>query len=116
MAGAARSMLDRSYGSNELELADLGRQEVAMRRLLLIAAITMAAASAVLLAAKPGQAADLGVHARHVSRSHCGPSGCRWHRVNYRCPDLSCYPLYGAYGPYGGAGYWGAYSYGYDYR
>jgi hypothetical protein len=26
---------------------------------------------------------------------------------------LSCRPLYGAYGPYGGAAYWDAYSYGY---
>ena len=27
------------------------------------------------------------------------------------CPDgLSCYPLYGAYGPYGGQAYWSAYS------
>lgn len=28
-----------------------------------------------------------------------------------RCPDrYSCYPLYGAYGPYGGEAYWAAYS------
>ena len=42
----------------------------------------------------------------------CGPLGCRWYRDCYRgCPDgLSCYPLYGAYGPYGGTAYWGAYS------
>jgi hypothetical protein len=27
------------------------------------------------------------------------------------CPDgFSCYPLYGAYGPYGGVAYWGAYT------
>jgi hypothetical protein len=27
------------------------------------------------------------------------------------CPDgYSCYPLYGAYGPYGGPAYWGAYT------
>ena len=27
------------------------------------------------------------------------------------CPDeVSCYSLYGAYGPYGGGAYWGAYS------
>jgi hypothetical protein len=27
------------------------------------------------------------------------------------CPDgLSCYPLYGAYGPYGGEAYWAAYT------
>jgi hypothetical protein len=42
----------------------------------------------------------------------CGPNGCRWYHVCLRgCPDaLSCYPLYGAYGPYGGVAYWGAYS------
>jgi hypothetical protein len=88
-----------------------------MRRSLLIAAIAIAAASAPLMSAKPGQAADLAVNSRHVSRSDCGPSGCRWQHS--RCPDqLSCYPLYGAYGPYGGEGYWGAYAYahGYDYR
>jgi hypothetical protein len=90
-----------------------------MRRPLLIAAITIATALAALLIAKPGQAADLNIHNRHVSRSDCGPSGCRRHRIAYRCPDLSCYPLYGAYGPYGGAAYWGAYSWGalsYGYR
>ena len=42
----------------------------------------------------------------------CGPRGCAWHAVCPRgCPDgYSCYPLYGAYGPYGGAAYWGAYT------
>jgi hypothetical protein len=42
----------------------------------------------------------------------CGPAGCDWHRVCSRpCPDgYSCAPLYGAYGPYGGVGYWGAYT------
>ena len=89
-----------------------------MRRPLLIAAITIATASAALLIAKPGQAADLSIN-RHVARSDCDASGCRRHHVIYRCPDLSCYPLYGAYGPYGGAAYWGAYSWGaysYGYR
>ena len=82
-----------------------------MRRPHLIAVTTIAIASAAFLFAKPGQAADLNVHSRHVSRSDCGPSGCRRHRIAYRCPDLSCYPLYGAYGPYGGMAYWSAYSY-----
>src|SRR5262245_2945779 len=42
----------------------------------------------------------------------CGPLGCDWRRVcPRRCPDgISCYPLYGAYGPYGGTGYWAAYT------
>ena len=34
---------------------------------------------------------------------------CRGYRCG--CPDrYSCYPLYGAYGPYGGVPYWSAYS------
>ena len=42
----------------------------------------------------------------------CGPAGCNWHHVCAPvCPDgSSCTPLYGAYGPYGGEGYWGAYT------
>jgi|SRR5689334_23370550 len=42
----------------------------------------------------------------------CGPNGCNWHHVcSDPCPDgYSCTPLYGAYGPYGGPGYWGAYT------
>jgi hypothetical protein len=42
----------------------------------------------------------------------CGPAGCNWHRVCTRqCPDgYSCAPLYGAYGPYGGVGFWGAFT------
>lgn len=42
----------------------------------------------------------------------CGPAGCNWVKVCTRpCPDgYSCTPLYGAYGPYGGQGYWGAYT------
>lgn len=44
----------------------------------------------------------------------CGPAGCDWHHVCARpCPDgYSCYPLYGAYGPYGGGAYWASYTYG----
>ena len=35
---------------------------------------------------------------------------CRKRLVWRGCPDrFSCYPLYGAYGPYGGVGYWTAY-------
>jgi hypothetical protein len=61
-------------------------------------------------------------HAAHHGRAHavsvcprewvCGASGCEWRVICHRpCPDsYSCSSLYGAYGPYGGAGYWGAYS------
>jgi hypothetical protein len=49
---------------------------------------------------------------RHVCRGpQCGPylpCGVRCRRV---CPDrYSCFPLYGAYGPYGGTAYRGAYT------
>lgn len=42
----------------------------------------------------------------------CGPDGCRSRRVcGSPCPDgYSCYSLYGAYPPYGGTLYWGAYT------
>jgi hypothetical protein len=42
----------------------------------------------------------------------CGPDGCNtFHLCSRPCPDgTSCFPLYGAYGPYGGVGYWGAYT------
>lgn len=42
----------------------------------------------------------------------CRRSGCNWRRVCARiCPDgVSCYPLYGAYGPYGGVEYWAGYT------
>lgn len=48
----------------------------------------------------------------------CGPDGCNVYHVCTRaCPDgESCAPLYGAYGPYGGLKYWGAYTdSGWDY-
>ena len=40
----------------------------------------------------------------------CAPRGCAWHRVCRRCGGYFCYSLYGAYGPYGGVPYWGAYT------
>jgi hypothetical protein len=49
----------------------------------------------------------------------CSAGGCDWRRFCPRiCPDgYSCFPLYGAYGPYGGMSYWGAYTYsGWGYR
>jgi hypothetical protein len=85
-----------------------------MRRLLYLVTAIIAIPAFALLFAGRGQAADLNVYKRQASRSDCGPSGCGWHHLTYRCPDrLSCYPLYGAYGPYGGAAYWDVYSYGY---
>ena len=41
----------------------------------------------------------------------CGPEGCAPQRVcRYLCRGYFCYSLYGAYGPYGGPSYWGAYT------
>jgi len=88
----------------------------------LIMAVTMAAVVFGLQAA--AGAADLGVtyngapSARVVAEPRCprqwvcGPAGCGWQRLcRVGCPDgYSCSPLYGAYGPYGGTGYWGAYT------
>lgn len=67
------------------------------------------------------KAADTGISAgRRIAASNrycqdlwrCGPNGCNWYHVCTRpCPDgYSCTPLYGAYGPYGGASYWGGYT------
>jgi hypothetical protein len=52
-------------------------------------------------------AADLGVshHSRRVVAQASRPMSC---------PDgYGCYPLYGAYGPYGGTAYWTSFSYRY---
>jgi hypothetical protein len=65
------------------------------------------------------QAAELGAApARSAARQcpqvwACNPKGCGYMRIcRPICPDrYSCAPLYGAYGPYGGEGYWGAYTY-----
>ena len=47
----------------------------------------------------------------------CSPSCLTDHHCRPFCPDgYSCYPLYGAYGPYGGIAYWDAYTAGWGYR
>jgi hypothetical protein len=69
------------------------------------------------------RAADIGVYGRepsarvtaggHCSRQwFCGPEGCGWQRFcRVGCPDrYMCSSLYGAYGPWGGTAYWGAYT------
>jgi len=42
----------------------------------------------------------------------CDSFGCQWHKICPRtCPDrYSCWSLYGAYAPYGGVGFWGAFT------
>jgi hypothetical protein len=65
------------------------------------------------------KAADLDLRASSadgVNMCHrawrCSPQGCGWRRIcGSPCPDgYSCFSLYGAYGPYGGAAYWSAYT------
>jgi hypothetical protein len=78
-----------------------------MRRLFLLAAVAATLTLDASWFAEPGQAADLSVK----QSSQQNVLHRRYH-IYGRCPDqLSCWPLYGAYGPYGGVGYWSAYSY-----
>jgi hypothetical protein len=96
-----------------------------MRRTLYLVAAIIAISSIALLYPSRGHAADISVNKGYVSPSHYAPSAYRYRRY-YGCPDrLSCSPLYGAYGPYGGQAYWSAYGYDtlnpdaysyYDYR
>ena len=81
------------------------------RILCLMAAVTTMSSVAL---ATASQAADIGVTKGHTIHSRTAQFERR-HRIP-RCSDpFSCFPLYGAYGPYGGVGYWSAYSYGFDY-
>ena len=79
-------------------------------------------AATTLISAEPSRAADRRLTALPYDSCHdvwtCGPAGCRARHICPRvCPDrYSCYALYGAYGPNGGAGYWAAYTSGWGYR
>jgi hypothetical protein len=64
------------------------------------------------------KSAEIGVPPARVARAlppcvgtgPCNPA-CLHHDCKPLCPDgYSCYPLYGAYGPYGGTAYWDAYT------
>lgn len=61
---------------------------------------------------RQASAADLAPFAAPVKAKRCLHGNCVWPRYGWRgCPDrYSCSALYGAYGPYGGEGYWAAYS------
>jgi hypothetical protein len=96
-----------------------------MSRILSMAAAVALIACAGATTIMSAKAADVSAGRRVASNQYCqqiwrcGPAGCNWHRVCSRlCPDGSytCSPLYGAYGPYGGTSYWGAYTdAGWDY-
>lgn len=64
------------------------------------------------MASRRERVVELGPNCQRLQR--CDGDICRMKTICWRgCPDrYSCAPLYGAYGPYGGSGYWGAYSYG----
>lgn len=94
-----------------------------MRKMLLVAIIGSAIVAPGCLVLDYAQAADSLIrtkrsrieavaspYCREVER--CDRSGCYLQRICVSpCPDgYSCYPLYGAYGPYGGTAYWGAYT------
>lgn len=93
-----------------------------MRKLLLTIGL-MGTALGLQASLMTAQAAELGVYKAPPVRAAalapgcfrrevCGPEGCFMKTTCHTpCPDrYSCAPLYGAYGPYGGTGYWGAYT------
>jgi hypothetical protein len=72
----------------------------------------VAAALAVLLSL-PGDAAADGMAVKQRARKAVAHTSV----MRPACPDpYSCSPLYGAYGPYGGAAYWTRYTYAGWYR
>jgi hypothetical protein len=85
----------------------------------IILAMTAALALFASGALTPGALADEAPPVRHAKRvhhactgPHCGPYQPCGARCRIVCPDgYSCAPLYGAYGPYGGVGYWGGYTF-----
>lgn len=73
----------------------------------------LAAALAVIVSSSDDASAD------SVAVKHHARRGAVVHTsvVRPACPDpYSCSPLYGAYGPYGGAAYWTRYTYSGWYR
>jgi hypothetical protein len=98
-----------------------------MTRIALVAAGVCMAGCVALGFSTSGGAAELVAPRAHVAEAMtpcdgirpCRPVSCRLdHRCRPLCPDgYSCYPLYGAYGPYGGMAYWDAYTGGsWEYR
>ena len=60
-----------------------------------------------------------GVRARPAKTVKAAPRKCPRDQcgVPIKCPDGTCFSLYGAYGPYGGQVHWGRYTYaGWGYR
>lgn len=82
--------------------------------ILVVAAVTLCASEWV---ARPGYADDAPSVRQKALRPACRGPACGPYapcgvRCRVVCPDgYSCQPLYGAYGPYGGVAYWGAYTF-----
>lgn len=75
-----------------------------------ICVVTVALA---VLCSLSGHASADGMKVKHQARKVVAHTSI----VRPACPDpYSCYPLYGAYGPYGGAAYWTRYTYAGWYR
>ena len=71
------------------------------------------AAAVAVLFSLPGDASADGMSVKHHARKAVPQTSV----MRPACPDpYSCAPLYGAYGPYGGAAYWTRYTYAGWYR
>jgi len=72
------------------------------------------AATVAVLSSLPGDALADGISVKHYARKAVPKTSVM---RPTSCPDpYSCAPLYGAYGPYGGAAYWTRYTYAGWYR
>ena len=70
--------------------------------------ICVVAAALAVLFSMPSDASADGMRVKHHARKAVGSTSV----MRPACPDpYSCSPLYGAYGPYGGAAYWTRYTY-----
>ena len=75
--------------------------------------ICVVAAALAVLFSMPGDASADGMTVKHHARKVVAHTSV----MRPACPDpYSCSPLYGAYGPYGGAAYWTRYTYAGWYR
>jgi hypothetical protein len=86
------------------------------KSMLAIAAAAVLMSSGCLVPPAMADEAPVARHSKKVRAAcqgpHCGPYVECGARCRVICPDgYSCFPLYGAYGPYGGEAYWGAYTY-----
>jgi hypothetical protein len=117
LSPAAGDILRKAANAFNNQISDFEANK--MRKLILMLAMGATVIS-LQASSHTALAADMGVYSRervamsrHCSRQWiCGPEGCGWQRFcRIGCPDrYRCSSLYGAYGPYGGSAYWGAYT------